>query len=41
MQVEDALASVQIEGSSLTLERALELADGQPPATEREFVKSM
>ena len=45
VQVEDALASVQIEGSSLTLERAFELADGmaaeaerQLPSAEREFV---
>jgi Fic family protein len=45
VQVEDALASVQIEGSSLTLERAFELADGmaedaerQLSDTEREFV---
>ena len=45
VQVEDALASVQIEGSSLTLERAFELAEGmspdaesQLPGTEREFV---
>ena len=45
VQVEDALASVQIEGSSLTLERAFELADGmsqddesQLPDAEREFV---
>ncbi len=45
VQVEDALASVQIEGSSLTLERAFELADGMSqdaeselPDAEREFI---
>ncbi len=37
VQVEDALASVQIEGSSLTLERAFELADGMSREDEREL----
>ncbi len=45
IQVEDALASVQIEGSSLTLERAFELAHNMDeadevvvPDAEREFL---